>query len=575
MPPTRRTVLKYAGWTALSWSRIAGANERPRIATLGTGGRAQYLLRQLKEHAQVDIVGLCDVWPARLEKAQQELAPAAETTKDFRALLSRADVDGVIIGSPDHWHVPMAVEAVDAGKDVYLEKPVTHTVAEGATLVEAVRRSKRIVQAGYQQRSFPHMQEARELIRSALLGPVTLVETWWNQNYLAADKPKVEAADIDWDQFLGSSTPRAFDPWRCTEWRFYWDYGGGTITDLFSHWIDTIHWILEDAQPVAAAGIGRKNHVLHWECPDTVSASLTYSKGHVVSYTSAMVTRLLDGGLVFRGPQASLRLTRDGYEVYSDKSSLEQHTHLPKPDRTAQAKRDGTIDHLLNWLECMQSRAAPRADVASAVAAANAAHYTNRALRSVRTLSLPPRDSGWRRLFDGRTFKGWIGDTAEIWTVRENAIVGRGVNLKHGEVIRTEELFNHFELRLQVRLSAGNGNAGIRFRSYPTADPNEFSGYRVEVGEKFWGSLYDEARRNAHLARSTEEALAGIDILDWHEFVIRAEGRHIEVMLNGMRVVDYEEDSPGLMQRGFVGLEVGRGTATLAQFRDIEVRELY
>jgi len=491
-------------------------------------------------------------------------------------VLARDDVDAVVIGSPDHWHVPMTVAAVEAGKDVYVEKPVTHSASEGPVLVEAVRRSKQMVQTGYQQRSYPHMVEAREMIRAGQIGPVTLVETFWNQEYLhRTAPPAIRAEEVDWDQFLGNAPPRPFDPWRYVQWRFYWDYGGGTVTDLFSHWIDVVHWILDDPVPAEAAGLGRRLYIKHWECPDTVSASLTYPKGHVVSYTSSMMTQLLDGGMVFRGTELSLHLTRNGYEIYSDASSIAQKTHTPKPDRTATAQRDGTIDHLLNWVECIRSRKTPKADVASAVAAANAAHYSNQALRSGKTLSLPPREGAWHRLFDGKTYKGWIPDSPDIWNIREAQIIGRAISLKWNEYLRTEGSFGDFELRLQFRLAGGNGQSGIVFRGFPSAEPHEVTGYVATIGEKIWGSLYDEGRRSAYLARPEPDMLMNLDPNGWHEYVIRAEGKHIVLTLNGVRTVDYEEPDSGILPRGFLAFQVHGGSASLVQFREIELRELY
>ena len=287
---TRRSFLVTSA-TALSATRAIGANDRVRIGLHGAGGRGSYVSRCAKEFGNADIAALSEIYEPRIESAKAALNPAAIVARDFRAILDRKDIDAVIIGAPDHWHVPMTIAAVQAGKDVYVEKPLTHSVEEGATVIAAVRASKQIVQVGYQQRSYPHFLQAKQIIESGQIGKVTQVLTWWNQNYaLQKTPPSVDPARLDWNQFLGNACPREFDPWRFTNWRWFWDYGGGTLTDLFSHWIDSVHWVMGDSVPLEARGQGSKFQVAWFETPDTVNVSLLYPKQFQVSYVSTMVT---------------------------------------------------------------------------------------------------------------------------------------------------------------------------------------------------------------------------------------------------------------------------------------------
>src|ERR1035438_5639324 len=186
--------------TALSTSRILGANERVRIAGLGTGGRCSYLLG-LPSKAGAEIVALCDVYEPRRLAAQEKLAPAARADYvDYREVLDRKDVDAVLVGSPDHWHVAMTLDAIQSGKDVYVEKPVSHTIAEGERLEKAVGVSRQVVQVGYQQRSWEHFQAGREVVASGKLGKITLILASWYQDYLStlnAASP-VDAQKLDW-----------------------------------------------------------------------------------------------------------------------------------------------------------------------------------------------------------------------------------------------------------------------------------------------------------------------------------------------------------------------------------------
>jgi predicted dehydrogenase len=216
--------------TALSASRILGANERVRIAGLGTGGRCTYLLG-LAGKAGAEIAALCDVYEPHRLAAQEKLAPAARADYvDYRQVLDRQDIDAVFIGSPDHWHVQMTLDAIQSGKDVYVEKPVSHTIEEGERLAKAVTGSRQIVQVGYQQRSWEHFQAAREVVAGGKLGKITLVLASWYQDYLIRlnDTSPVDAQKLDWKRFLGSAREQPFDPLRFTRWRWFWDLAAAT-----------------------------------------------------------------------------------------------------------------------------------------------------------------------------------------------------------------------------------------------------------------------------------------------------------------------------------------------------------
>lgn len=569
---TRRGFI--AAGSALSYARILGANDRLRVGLVGAGGRGTYVARYAKEFGNADIAAFADIYQPRIDKAKQELNPNGDAHRDFRELLNRKDIDAVVIGSPDHWHVPMTVAAVAAGKDVYVEKPLTHSVEEGRTVIDAVRKSGRIVQVGYQQRSYPHMAQARELIQGGRIGTITQVLTWWNQNYMNREQPRIDVSKLEWQQFLGNACPREFDPWRYSNWRWFWDYGNGTLTDLFSHWIDTVHWIMGDSVPTEARGQGTRFLIPWYECPDTVSVELMYPKNFQVSYVSTMVTGMEDGGILFRGTEGTLRLTRPFIEVYPEKGVDDKRTHVRQPSLTVDAKREGTIDHVLNWMDCIKTRKQPNAPVESSVDAANAAHWGNEAIRSGRAISTPPADGAWLPLFNGRDLEGWIQDTPGLWSVRDGMIVGKHTGLKWNDFLRTKETYEDFELALEFRLLNGEGNSGIQFRSVNDLQPHELFGYQADIGQQYWGCLYDESRRRKILAQAPAPAIEKIDKNGWHTYVVKALGNHITITLDGMRTVDYTETERGILKRGLIALQVHAGPGIEVWFRNIRIKEL-
>ena len=184
--PSRRTFLQAtaaaSALTMLETSRGYAANETLRVGCLGTGGRCRRLMESLRTIPGVKIVAVSDVWDVHLEAGKKLAEPNAFATKDYHELLARKDVDAVLIGSPDHWHVPMTIDACAAGKDVYVEKPLTHTIAEGQPVIDAQNKQRRIVQVGMQQRSMPHIAKAREIVQSGGIGQVLKVHLTWNRN---------------------------------------------------------------------------------------------------------------------------------------------------------------------------------------------------------------------------------------------------------------------------------------------------------------------------------------------------------------------------------------------------------
>src|SRR6202790_3514170 len=382
---TRRSFLIASGLTALASTRVFGANDTLRIGVIGAGHRMKGLLDSADKVAPYQIVAVSDVYEPNRDAVVQRSNGIATTHLDYRDVLAK-DVDAVFIASPDHWHVRMALDALSAGKDVYLEKPVTHTFEEGATLTHAVRTSKQILQCGMQQRSWSHFRDAVELIQGGSLGRVPQVRTYWWQNYQASGSRKaIDTQALDWKQWLGGAPDQAFSEEKFYRWRWFWNFGGGAMTDLFTHWIDVAHWAMKSDQPKEAQILADKSIFEQWDCPDTIQAAFRYP-GFDVVYEGMMNSSIDGGGLEFRGTEATLKIDRSGFAVYREKAQTAQN-----PVLTEKSFRDGTIAHMENFFECIRTRKEPNAPVEAGVAAARAGQVGNLAYLQGGQIKWPPK----------------------------------------------------------------------------------------------------------------------------------------------------------------------------------------
>jgi len=395
----RRQVLGVIGATAAaglvqhrSARRAYGypANEAIRIGCIGTGGRCRVLMKTLQQIPNVRMTAICDVWDAALNQAKPLADASALATKDYRALLDRKDVDAVLIGSPDHWHVPMTVAACSAGKDVYVEKPLTHSLAEGPAVIDAQNKHQRIVQVGMQQRSMTHLIKARELVKAGTLGHVLKAHLTWNRNAgkIARTPLGVDPKTVDWKAFLGSAKDQPFDEYRLCNWRWFWDFGGGILTDLMVHWLDVVHWMCEVDHPAEAATVG--DHFVAkdvWEAPDTIQTLLHYPDRQLQVYFEGTFANARNGAMVeLMGTEATLYFDRGRFELYPEKGRKVQPQEMILGDGPRGAdfynKPEAELLHLTNWIESVRSRKRPCAPAEAGVSAAAGAHLGNLAFRT-------------------------------------------------------------------------------------------------------------------------------------------------------------------------------------------------
>jgi predicted dehydrogenase len=394
---TRRNFLQSAAasFGAASSSRVWGANDRIRLGAIGTGDRGSYLMRILNSLPDAEWVAVCDVYDVRREAAVKLTGGHTAAYTDYRELLERKDIDAVLIATPDHWHATMVVDACQAGKDVYVEKPMTSLPEQGQAVVKAARENKRVVQVGVQQRSGPHFLEAKQkIVDAGLLGQVTLARTWWNGNrgYLTPVPPGMEQkpAGLDWQRYLGWLPQRPWDPRRYFNRFAYWDIStGGQTGGLFVHVVDVVHWYLGIEKPraaVAAGGIYQYDDGR--DTPDTVNLILEYPDRLNVTFEATLSTSTMrdSAGIEFHGSGGVLSIFRGGYTYWP--SAANKGAGELRGERSPLE-----VNHLKNWLECVRARRRPNADEVSGHYSAMACHIGNLAYQKQARVT-------WRKEWD-------------------------------------------------------------------------------------------------------------------------------------------------------------------------------
>jgi predicted dehydrogenase len=368
--PTRRTFLAS---TAASAAQVPGANERVRAAVVGTGGRGMLHVETFKELG-AQVAAVCDVYEPNLERGLKAASPGAKPYTDHRALLDDKSLDAVVIATPDHSHAAIAIDAVNAGKDVYIEKPLAHTIEEGFRIIDAVRRNKRIAQVGVQRRSSELFQQGRELARSGALGNIHLVNSQW-LNFQQSLRSGELKGKLDWNRWLGSAPKKALEPARFLNWYYFWDYSGGMLIGQGAHIIDVIQWYMNSTFPSAVTCSATGPHVEGAEAPETASMSVEFPEGYLavftLGYRAMRYNWTNDHMTQFHGTKARFDLGREGYSLWPASSAVD-------PKASAEARKLGsfnlaTVAHVRNFLECVRSRNEPNAPV-------EAGQHTNVAL---------------------------------------------------------------------------------------------------------------------------------------------------------------------------------------------------
>lgn len=365
-----------AAGLALSGTRHAlagrvGPNDTVRLAVIGCGGMGRAHIYSLAYQDGCEIVALCDVYKPRYEEAAKNVSTIYADERnmpekkpkgyqDFRNVLDRDDIDGVFIATPDHWHALMTIMACQAGKDVYVEKPVSTTVDEGRRMVEAARRYGRVVQVGTQQRSMPVFHEAVKIIQSETLGPITTATAWIGTNYVAeAMTPEPVPEGLDWDLWLGPAPWAPYSPQRFGAFRGWHDYArGGELTNWGVHLVDILHWGIGEDAPLAVqavggayiAGAGADNYEVIDALFEYPGCTLTWEQRHTNDHAG------LGYGMQFQGPNGRLACDRGRLIVEPEELGIGKRTF--PPERTW-----ANVDHHQDFFDCVRTRRRPVADI--------------------------------------------------------------------------------------------------------------------------------------------------------------------------------------------------------------------
>jgi len=385
--------LSVAGPALGAQGRVLGANDRINVGVLGVGGRgasvARVFARIGKEQNPCQIVAVCDVYQKRVD--QNKEIHKCDGYLDYREVIARKDVDAVLIATPDHWHAKMALEAMDAGKDVYLEKPMCHTVEEVRQLIERVKKTGRVLQVGSQTTSADQWWKAKKAIADGAIGEMLMSQGSYHRNSREgewnwkidpdAGPDKKGANYIDWKMWLGPAAKRSWDPDRFFRFRKYWDYSGGTATDLFFHVAAPLNLCWSEPQFPFKVMAGGGNYVFRdgRDVPDTFHLIAEYKKGHSMVLSSSMANSQHIPGLI-RGHLGSIIMVEHGmFEGRTDNIILRPERRVIDDAYKAKFgaeevkipvdKKDPMTAHVDNFLACMRTRQKPTLDVETAARA--------------------------------------------------------------------------------------------------------------------------------------------------------------------------------------------------------------
>jgi predicted dehydrogenase len=400
------------------------ADDRVSVGVLGSGARAQFLMQASLDLPGVEIVAACDAYKGRAERAQSITSGNAKIHDDYRRILDDPGIDAVFIGSPDHWHHQMSLDALSARKDVYIEKPMTYAIDEGLEIISAAKSSSRIYQVGSQGMSSATQQKARQMVQDGRLGQVTLIRASYNRNtasgaWLYPIPPDADPSTVNWDQFLGPAPRRPFSLERFFRWRCYADYSGGIPTDLFVHLVTSIHYIMDAKMPESVTASGQ---LYRWkdsrDVEDTVNGIMVYPESFVVNLSSTFNNQSAsesgfeilgtEGSIAFRGGS----LTYKPENVYEDnrwvveswtEELADQYYKDPKvqaletpatwdPEMKPMSEtyeewgKGDTLVHLAHFFDSVRSRKPPVQDALMGHRAAACAHLVNESIKKGQTV---------------------------------------------------------------------------------------------------------------------------------------------------------------------------------------------
>lgn len=423
------TTAAVTGLTVHAASRRIAANEKVSVALVGCGGMGRADLSFFMRLPDFEIAAVCDIDPRQIENAMNDVKKANRSTekvateKDFRKIIERKDIDAVIVGTPDHWHPYVLIAACANGKDVYCEKPLSHNIVEGRTMVKAARQNKRIVQIGTQQRSGQHFQEAAKFVQSGKLGHVYMCRTWITNGTGpegSGNPPDQDQAPdgVDYDMWLGPAPKRPFNPNRFHyNFRWFWDYGSGLCNDWGVHLNDIILWGMNVKAPLSVSALGGRHEIKdNSDTPDTLDVYFEYPNfTHV--YTVRRGKTLYgfhkkSHGMEFQGTNGTLTLDRGGWFVTPVGAGVQAEKHGGSEQNFA---------HVKNFLHCIRNREDKTAsDIEDMHRATSTCHLANISYKLKRRIYWDAENERCYRGYDPATKKFMDEDAeANAYLLRE------------------------------------------------------------------------------------------------------------------------------------------------------------
>jgi len=418
------------GTTAKSYARILGSNDRLNFAVIGLNGRGSAHLSSLKANkSAARISHVCDVDGDVLkkfaDKTKQEMGEAPVAEKDFRHILEQKNVDAITIATPDHWHAPMAIAALQAGKHVYVEKPCSHNPAEGAMLVQAQEKYGKLVQMGNQQRSSAHAIEIIEKIHGGIIGRAYYAKAWYSnvRRSIGTGKEVPVPAQLDWDLWQGPAPRRLYkDNVHPYNWHWFWNYGTGETLNNGTHEVDVCRWALGVDYPkrVTASG-GRYHFKDDWEFYDTLVTSFEY-EDKMISWEGKCCEGMKiygrDRGAAIMGTTGTVILDRDGYEIYDLRSNKTSEFKVGTSTSSADTVgRDSMTDaHFANFIAAIRKGEKLHAPVGEGNVAVTMLQLSNIAWKMNRELHVDAQDG--RIQGDAEAMKMWGREYEKGWEPR-------------------------------------------------------------------------------------------------------------------------------------------------------------
>lgn len=363
--------------------RAFGANDRITYGVIATGGRGRYLNKHFQAIG-AQCVALCDVYEPNLEAAKKDSPEGVKTYLDYNDLLAQPGIDAVVLAGPDHHHCPMLLAALKAKKDVYAEKPLSYSFEDSKKMIDAVKSSDRIVQIGMQRRSSPAVARAKRLIDDGVIGKVYQVRPQWDWNVAKPIDNSPLPGKIDWDRFLGPAPKRPLEPMRVRNWRQFFDYAGGNMTDQGTHLMDVTQWFLQAGPPKSAIMNGLIAKTVGAEQPDVLTAVFEYPH-HLVTWQLNYTNAYENGWrITFLGDQGTMILEEGGWRVYAEPWKPDAPAVFQELSIGPEGGLTGTgavRAHMRNLIDCMKTRQQPHCTVETAAQAVAGPHLANLAMK--------------------------------------------------------------------------------------------------------------------------------------------------------------------------------------------------